>query len=81
MGNITTSGHNLGVVLYADRCMAIINDIDPKLDDRDMVKEWFDLAGQPVPRKPKLEWVFQHLDLGSWEKTTQAAFWLHYGWT
>jgi hypothetical protein len=80
MGNITSSAHNLGLVRYADHCERYIATVDAQIDDPERVKTWFALAELAVPKMPKFEWIFSHLDLGFWEKNTQAAFWVQKGW-
>jgi hypothetical protein len=80
IGNVVTSGHNLGVIKYADRCSYCINAVDPKMDNPEQVKNWFAQAGLAAPEMPKFEWIFCHLDLGFCEKTTRTAFWVQEGW-
>lgn len=77
---LTTSGHTLNSVRYADRCGQLLSEWDPRIDDPKQVKGWFTVAGIEVPRTPKFEWIFMHLDLGFLEKATNAAFWLQKGW-
>jgi hypothetical protein len=80
MGNVTSSAHNLNLVIYADHCHRYINKMDPQMDDPEQVKNWFAHAGLAPPKLTQFEWIFCHLDLGFWEKTTRAAFWVQKGW-
>jgi len=79
-GNVVTSGHNLGVVEYADRCAYCVSTMDRQMDDPAHLKNWFAFAGLAAPKVPTFEWLFDHLDLGFWEKTKKAAFWVQKGW-
>jgi len=78
--DITTSGHNGRVVRYALRCARGIQKVDPQMDDSEQVNGWFTSAGLALPITPKLEWIFNHLDLGVLEKTTRTVFWVQKGW-
>jgi hypothetical protein len=80
MGNVVPSGHNLSLVRYADRCEFYINKIDPQMESPEQVKAWFLDAGLTPPKEPRFEWIFDHLDLGFRENTTQAPFWVREGW-
>ena len=77
---IATSGHAVHVVRYAQHCLRCICAIDPQMNDSETVKGWFGNAALMAPKKPKLEWMFMHLDFGFTEKTTRTGFWVQKGW-
>lgn len=59
---ITTSGTPVVVTLYAIHIMKLIRGIDPKLDNKDSIKQLF----PDIPDSVKIEptWHFDHLDFG-----------------
>ena len=59
---ITTAGTPAAITLQAMRQMELVRQIDQKLDDYKYVKTL--LAGHPMPKKLRLEWHYDHLDLG-----------------
>jgi hypothetical protein len=77
---ITTSGHTIQTVRYAQRCARIIFEMDPKFDDEKFIEEFFVKCGRAVPTKVKCDWAFNHLDLGIREKTSKTFFTLLQGW-
>ncbi|OMG51648.1 hypothetical protein BJN45_17155 [Azonexus hydrophilus] len=76
---ITTSGHSMHVVRMADDYAHVIREIDPKLDDIEFVKGLYDPAGPPCPKKPKLKWHLNYLDLGLLDTTSNMFFVFRYG--
>jgi hypothetical protein len=68
------------VVNYANRCARTVFHIDPKLDDRSYVEDFYATSGRPVPGKPKLGWDFNHLDIGVVEMRSKVFFCLLQGW-
>lgn len=69
---ISLSGHQTGIVMLAQRYARWIKELDPKLDDREFLAKTFYTGG--LPKKPKLEWAFQHLDLLLADETNNAYF-------
>jgi len=66
---ITLSGHSIYYVINLSKNYArVIKDIDPKLDDPNYVRGLYRQAGFPVPKRPKLRWHLQFLDLGLLDK-------------
>lgn len=59
---ITLSGQPMAVTLAAQRHVAIIREIEPKLDDPDYCKTLYEEGAAPT--KPKLKWHYHHLDFG-----------------
>lgn len=76
---ITTSGHSLHAVRMADDYARVVREIDPKLDDINFVKGLYDPAGVPCPKKSKLKWHLNYLDLGLLDTTSSAFFVFRYG--
>jgi hypothetical protein len=54
--------------------------MEPKLDNRDYVDEFYANAGHVAPRNPQFLWGFNHLDLGNCEKRSSNFFTLLQGW-
>lgn len=77
---ITTSGHALHVVHYADRCVQLMQAIEPQLDDRAYVEKLFADGKIEMPSKPKLKWTFFHLDLAIYDRAKRTAFVVQRGW-
>lgn len=69
---ISLSGHQTGIVLLAQRYGRWIKELDPKLDDREFLAKTFYTDG--MPKKSKLEWAFQHLDLLLADEPNNAYF-------
>lgn len=69
---VSLSGHQTGIVMLAQRHAHWIKELDPKLDDREFLGRTFYKDG--LPKKPKLEWAFQHLDLLLADETNNAYF-------
>jgi hypothetical protein len=80
MGDIATSGHPTHLVLYAGHCARIVSQLDPKLDDPAWVQETYKNAGLPSPKKLKLRWAFNHLDIGLVDPVANVFFIMHKGW-
>jgi len=76
---ITTSGHSLHLVDLADEYARIVRTIDPKLDDEAYVFDLYDKAGVPRPKKPKLKWHLNFLDLGLLDSSVSTFFVFKYG--
>jgi hypothetical protein len=76
---IASSGHSLHFVRMATDYARVIANMDPKLDDPTYVAELYQQAGVPSPRKPKLRWHLNVLDLGLFDKETGAFFILRKG--
>lgn len=76
---ITTSGHSMHLVRLADEYARVVREIDPKLDDIEYVKEFYESAGLPFPKKPKLKWHLNFLDLGLLDATSNSFFVFRYG--
>jgi hypothetical protein len=71
---ISTSGHSVFLTYRAMNYARLIFDTDPKLDDRKYVQDLYQKANLPVPKKLKLEWHLQYLDLGLLDPAARA-FW------
>jgi len=71
---ISCSGHPIYLIRMSDFYVGIIEDIDHKLDDRVFVNDLFDQAGLPHPKKIKLNWHIDGLDLGLLDKSSAAFF-------
>ncbi|MBU1212780.1 MAG: hypothetical protein KJ587_16130 [Alphaproteobacteria bacterium] len=69
---ISLSGHQTGIVMLAQRYARWIKELDPKLVDREFLAKNFYTDG--LPKKPKLEWAFQNLDLLLADETNKAYF-------
>jgi len=61
---ISTSGHSVFLTFRAMQVSELMYDIDPRLDDPKFVRDLYDKAHLPVPKKLKLGWHLQYLDLG-----------------
>lgn len=61
-GGITGAGTPLQATLAAIKAAQLIEELDPKLDDKSWIIETFKPNGPPSSVKP--EWWFNHLDLG-----------------
>jgi len=71
---VTLSGHPMHLTLYSGRLVSTIRDLDQKLDDPAYVKELYDSAGIAVPKKPKLSFMLNGLDLGLFDAAI-GQFW------
>lgn len=76
---ITTSGHTVHVVRLADEYARVVREVDPQLDDIAYIKGLYESAGVPYPKKPKLKWHLNFLDLGLLEATSNSFFVFRYG--
>lgn len=79
-GMITTSGHSLDVVRYAQACGKMIWDFDPKLNDLSYMASLYPPATAMSPR-PKFSWGFNHLDLLVVEEVAPVHLILVKGWS
>lgn len=71
---VTTSGHSMHVVRMANDYARVVREIDLQLDDIQFVKGLYDPAGPPCPKKPKLKWHLNYLDLGLLDATSSTFF-------
>lgn len=76
---VTTSGHSMHVVRMADVYARVVREIDPKLDEIEFVKSLYGSAKLPYPKKPKLKWHLNYLDLGLLDTTSNTFFVFRYG--
>jgi hypothetical protein len=76
---IATSAHTVQAVHYAGECHRIIAEIEPQLDDPAFVNTLYP-PGVETPAKSRMEWTFQHLDLGIYDKAKPAMLVLKTGW-
>lgn len=76
---ITTSGHSLQLVRLADDYVYVVREIDPTLDDISYVQEMYQRVGLLCPKKPKLAWHLNILDLGLLDSSSNTFFVLRYG--
>jgi hypothetical protein len=76
---IATSGHAVQAVHYVGQCHRVIAEIEPQLDDPAFVKTLYP-SGVEAPAKSQIEWTFQHLDLGIYDKAKPAMLVLKTGW-
>ncbi|MGE0114665.1 MAG: hypothetical protein AB7T07_07245 [Steroidobacteraceae bacterium] len=61
---IATSGHSLHLLRLSAEYAHIIYEIDSKIDDSNYIKDMYERAGITLPKKPKIEWHLNVLDLG-----------------
>jgi hypothetical protein len=78
---VMASGHSMLVTLFADRCEAEIDRLDPLLDDPEFIDRLYHdqpilRDGQPVarPMNLSLAWYFDDLKFGILEKQTMVFF-------
>jgi hypothetical protein len=76
---IATSGHTVHSVRYAQHCMRLIGQLEPKLDDRDFVRGLYKHK-EEAPDKPKPEWAVIHLDLAICDKAKPGLMVIQQGW-
>jgi hypothetical protein len=76
---IATSGHSIYFVKLSADYARVIAEIDQALDDPNYVRGLYQQAAVPTPRKPKLRWHLQVLDLGLLDKETGRFFILRKG--
>jgi hypothetical protein len=76
---ITTSGHTVHSVRYAQHCMRVIADFEPRLDDLGFVKALYKHK-EEAPTRPKPEWVFLHLDLAIFDRAKPGLLVVQKGW-
>jgi hypothetical protein len=79
-GPVMSSGHAMHVVMYAQRCARQIESVDPQLDNRAYIENWYALGEIESPPEPKFKWAFLHLDLAVYESAKRTAFVLEKGW-
>ena len=80
MSQVALSAHGMPVVLYTHRCLSVIKQIDPKLDDASFVAKLYQDGGRTPPKKPKLAWHFRSLDLGLYDAKEAIFSILQKGW-
>ena len=76
---ITTSGHSMHVVRLADEYARVVREIDPRLDDIEYVKKLYEPTGASCPKKLKLKWHLNFLDIGLLDTTSNTFFVFRYG--
>lgn len=79
MGNISSSGHSMTTVFYAQHCARLIKHIDPKLDDPEFVRNLYQ-PREEAPAKPKPQWLFVHLDFGIFDRAKPVFLILQKSW-
>ena len=71
--SISTSGHNSHHVLMASRYARTIALVDPKLDDREFLRNHFRQSpNDHHPEKYRLRWRLEFLDLGIYEELSNV---------
>jgi hypothetical protein len=76
---ITTSGHTHQLVRLAHDYTYVVQEIDPKLDDISYILGMYQQVGLSCPKKPKLAWRLDSLDLGILDSSSNTFFVLRYG--
>lgn len=76
---IATSGHSLHLVRLAQEYARIVREMDPKLDDRLYIQGMYQRAGVQCPKKPKVAWHLNVLDLGLLDLSSNMFFVFKYG--
>jgi hypothetical protein len=71
---ISTSGHSVFLTFRAMKYARLICDTDPQLNDPTFVQDLYQKIYLPVPKKLKLGWHLQYLDLGLLDPAAKA-FW------
>ena len=79
-GPVVSSGHAMHVVHYAHLCASVVGFIDPHLDDRAYIKDWYAMTKIELPPKPKFKWAFLHLDLAVYDSANRMAFLVQQAW-
>ncbi|MCG8636793.1 MAG: hypothetical protein MI863_23370 [Desulfobacterales bacterium] len=74
---ITFSGHPMQIVAQAQNYSFILNEYDPKLDEKEFIESLF--INKIVPKKPKFEWMINASGIGVYEKKTETFFILKNG--
>lgn len=76
---IATSGHPVHLVRLASEYAHVVQEIEPKVDDFKFVKELYESAGLLCPKKPKLKWHLNFLNLGLLDVRAEVFFVFRYG--
>lgn len=76
---IATSGHPLFLTFLASDYAHVIRNVDPQLDNRTYVDQFYKTAGHPAPTKPKFRWKLNHMSLGLLEDTLRTFHVLRHG--
>lgn len=79
-GMVTTSGHSVHVVRYADYCSWVARSLDARLEDGAYVESLYAQAKVPPPPESEFEWRFNHLDLVAYDKAGHVGFVMQQGW-
>jgi hypothetical protein len=79
-GAITTSGHTMHSVMYAQNCARLIYEFEPKLDDPSFMRSLYQRS-EDAPARSKPEWVFHHLDLAIFDKAKPGLLVIQKGWS
>lgn len=78
---IVMSGHPFHLVTTAQQYSKMIQQYDPKLDDRGFIYELFDKHKIGPPTNPRFEWVVDTSGLKFYEAKTRSAFLLLHGFS
>jgi hypothetical protein len=76
---IMSSGHSGYVTYMAMNYARLISDMDQRIDDRGHISDLIAGTGFQLPTKPQWKWQLQYLDLGLFEKMSNAFLVLRKG--
>jgi len=76
---VSLSGHTFQIVMLAKEYVRIIEEMDPKLDDRDYINSLYEETDLSPPPKPKLEWCIRGTDIGIYDNATDVYMVFRYG--
>lgn len=76
---VMTSGHSFSIVRLAQEYTRIINEYEPKLDDRNYINPLYKESGIDPPKNPKLEWCLRGTDLGVFDRGVNLYIVYRYG--
>ncbi|WP_163391582.1 hypothetical protein [Enterovibrio norvegicus] len=76
---ITCSGHPLELRRMSDRYMRLIQDIDPKLEERSFINDIYQQGRMAPPSKYKLNWNLEDLDLAIFDTRNNVHFSIYKG--
>ena len=71
---IMSSGHSASISFYAMYCTRIINEVDPKLDDKEYIRSFYKNTDRQMPTKPSFMWGFIEMNLGVFETKSNMFF-------
>ncbi len=69
---ITTSGHSLNTVFLARDYARCLIEADTLVETKDFQANFFTSASVNTPKKPKWEWLMNHLDLALYERKSNT---------